>query len=87
MGRPSIYAGIVFAVVGLIGGIYVSSLGPASNLPAPLLFVLCPAAVLADLSATSADDSDFMWLMVIFNSAIYGIIGVFLGRLVHVDNE
>jgi len=87
VGRTSIYTGIVFALVGLIAGIYVFSLGPTPDLPTFLLFLLCPAAILGAMSPTSTADSDFMWLIVVINAALYGMIGIGLGRLLRVDEE
>lgn len=84
MGRTSIYTGVVFAVVGLLAGVYALSLGPAPNLPTPALVLLCPAALLAELDPA---DVDFLWLLAFLNSMLYGAVGVFLGRLFHVDSE
>ena len=86
MRRISIYTGVVFAVVGLIAGVYALSFGPFPDLPTPILFLLCPAAILGILSPAEAD-SDFMWLLAILNAVLYGAVGVFLGKLVHVDDE
>ncbi len=87
MGRVSIYTGFVFALIGLLTGIYVYSRGSIPDLPAPLLFALCPASILAFLSPTSEADTDFLWLLVVMNAAIYGAIGVLVGRLLHVDGD
>jgi len=87
MGRTSIYTGAVFAFIGLIAGVYALSLSPVSNLPMPVLIVLCPAAILAALAPSSEVDATFMWLIAILNSLIYGAVGVLLGRLFHVDEE
>lgn len=84
MGRTSIYTGVVFAVVGLLAGVYALSLGPAPSLPTPALVLLCPAALLAELDPA---DVDFLWLLAFLNSMLYGAVGVFLGKLFHVDNE
>jgi hypothetical protein len=87
LGRISIYSGGVFAVIGLIAGVYALSLGPLPNLPTPVLILLCPAAILGALAPTAEADVEFMWLIAILNAALYGALGIFLGRLFHVDEE
>ncbi len=87
MGRTSIYTGGVFALIGLLAGVYALSLTPVSNLPTPVLIVLCPAGILAALAPASEMDTDFMWLIAILNSLLYGAVGVLLARLFHVDEE
>ncbi len=84
MGRTSIYTGVVFAVVGLLAGVYALSLGPAPNLPTPALLLLCPTAFLVEFDRAVMD---FLWLLAFLNSILYGAIGIFLGKLFHVDNE
>lgn len=85
--RGSIYTGVVFAIVGLIAGIFVFSTDPTPDLPAFLLFLLCPASLLAAMSPTAGSDSDFMWLLVVLNAGFYGLIGAYLGKFLHFDRE
>ncbi|HUO14411.1 MAG TPA: hypothetical protein VMX38_05440 [Verrucomicrobiae bacterium] len=87
MGRASFVSGIIFAVLGFIAGVYALSFGATPDLPTPLLLLLCPAALLGGLFSTSGTDSDVMWLLIFFNTIIYGAVGAYLGQLFHVDRE
>jgi hypothetical protein len=87
VGRASLFSGAVFAVIGFIGGVYALSFGLSPDLPAPILFLLCPAALLAALSPTAETTSDFMWMIVLLNTVVYGALGLFISRFFKVDDE
>jgi hypothetical protein len=87
VGRTSIYIGVVFAVVGFIAGVYALSLGAITNLPTALLLLLCPAAILGALTPGSETDVVFLWMIALITSVLYGVLGVFLGKFLHVDDE
>jgi hypothetical protein len=87
VGRTSIYIGVVFAVVGFIAGVYALSLGPITNLPTVLLLLLCPAAILGAISPGAETDVVFLWMIAFLNSFLYGVLGAFLGKLFHVDDQ
>jgi hypothetical protein len=84
MGRNSIVCAFVFSVIGFIFGAYALSWGAVSNLPLPLVMVLCPAAILGDLAP---GDAVFLWMLTALNAIIYGGIGILLANLLHLDHE
>lgn len=85
MGRNAICCGLAFAVVGFVFGLYTLSWGATSNLPAPLVLILCPAAILGALE--SQPDTDFLWLLMAMNAILYGVVGVLLANLLHLDRK
>jgi hypothetical protein len=87
MGRGSFVSGVLFAILGFIAGIYALSFGAAPDLPTPLLLLLCPAAIFGGLLSTSGADSDAMWVIIFFNSLLYGAAGVVFAKLFHIDKE
>ncbi|MGA8432849.1 MAG: hypothetical protein WB729_23690 [Candidatus Sulfotelmatobacter sp.] len=82
MGRNSICCGVVFAVIGFIFGAYALSWGAVPNLPLALIVVMCPAALLGDLAP---GDTAFLWVLTAFNAIIYGVAGILLANLLHLD--
>ncbi len=87
MGRASLYLGLIFALLGFVSGVYVFTLGPVTSLPPMLVLLMCPAAILGELIPTADVDSSFMWLCALINCVFYGAVGVFLGKLLHVDQK
>lgn len=87
MGRTSIYSGAIFSVLGFIAGVYALSFGPSPDLPASVLLVLCPAALLGALTATSQPDSASMWLIALLNALLYGGVGLLVGRFFQVEKK
>jgi hypothetical protein len=87
MGRNAICCGLAFAVIGFVFGLYTLSWGSMSNLPLPLVLILCPAALLGSLAPSAELDTDFMWLLMALNAILYGAIGILLANLLHLDKE
>jgi len=87
MGRKAILSGLVFAVVGFIAAVYVLSWAAISNLPLPLLLLMCPAAILGSLASASETDPAFMWMLTAVNAMIYGVIGILAAKLLHLDDK
>lgn len=87
MGRNAIFCGLAFAVVGFIAGVYALSWATIPNLPLPLLLLMCPAAIIGALTPTAEPDPDFMWMITALNAMLYGIIGVVLANLLHLDDK
>lgn len=82
--RNALACGAAFAVVGFVFGLYTLSWSSVSNLPTPLVVVMCPAAILAALDPS---DAEFLWIIAGVNTIIYGAIGVLLANLLHLDRE
>jgi len=82
MGRNSICCGLAFAVIGFVFGAYALSWGAVPNLPLALIVVMCPAAILGDLAP---GDAAFLWMLTALNAIIYGVVGILLANLLHLD--
>lgn len=87
MGRKAILCGAVFAVVGFIAAVYVLSWAAISNLPLPLLLLMCPAAIFGSLASGSETDPAFMWTLTVLNAMIYGAVGILAAKLLHLDDK
>ena len=87
MGRNAILSALVFAVLGFIAAVYVLSWSAISNLPLPLVLLMCPAAILGSLASGSETDPLFMWTLTVLNAMIYAGLGVVAAKLLRLDDK
>jgi hypothetical protein len=82
--KGAVYCGIISAVVGFIVAAYLStSPGPPHWMSLIFVHILCPPYILITIAGLSLADPDMssIWIVGLFNAAIYGIVGLVLWQL------